>query len=101
MTHFITKEDLMTLHRVSEKDADSLMFYKKSHYEVMNHYLRTGIFVKTGEIPTLELLKEHIDNIKRCMYPLRNDMIVYRGVPSDTAKTEDNEFPDLSFMLRH
>jgi hypothetical protein len=92
--HFITKADLIHKHDVTDKEAISLMFYKNSHYEVINHYLRTGIFVHTPEIPNEKELVKHINTIEDTMYHLKGPLEVFRGVPSDLK----SEFPDLSFM---
>jgi hypothetical protein len=96
---FITKKDLV--HRgIPEENAESLMLYKGSYYESMNHYLRTKMFVGDEKISTLGELKQHITQVEDAMTPLKSDKIVYRGIPMNVNDIASPvyEYVDTGFM---
>ena len=100
MKRFLTKYDLVRMHNITEDEANSLVLYKGSYYENINHYLRTNVFVADEKIPSLPELKHHIKNIERAMNPLSKNMVVYRGIPSNYEDliTGTYEYVDTAFM---
>jgi hypothetical protein len=99
--HFITEKDILQkFPQLNEKEAHSLHLYKGSYYEVINHYLRTGIFVKTEKITSEDELKTIIADIKRAMKPFGRATKVYRGMPYSLQRLEEPGavIYDLAFM---
>ena len=85
---------------LNREEAYSLMLYKGSYYEVINHYLRTGIFRKTDKIQDESTLNKIIVDIKKAMRPIGKRTTVYRGMPyriENITKSGAQIF-DLAFM---
>lgn len=86
-------------HGIDRETAKSLLYYKGDGHSVINHFLRTGEFIKTEKIPTESVMNITIKNILSSMNLLRKRKVVYRGFIADEKDIINKEYlVDNGFM---
>jgi len=70
-------------------DTDQIKYlglYKSSSFEQINHFLRTGVFIKDNHITTVEEMQKCVYEIDRAMIPVKKEMRVFRCFAYDLNK---------------